>query len=45
MVEQTIEMDTLDIADLEYEVGGTNALEPNESAVSHSDTVVIWQPA
>lgn len=37
--EETIE--TLEIANLEYEVGGMSALEPAESRVSHADSIVV----
>jgi hypothetical protein len=39
--EQTIEVDTLEIADLEYEVGGVSAVEPADARMSHRDSIVI----
>jgi hypothetical protein len=42
--EQNIEIETLEIADLEYEVGGTNAVEAADSHLSHRDNVIIMMP-
>jgi hypothetical protein len=39
--QETIEVDTLDIADLEYEVGGMCAIEPADARTSHKDSIVI----
>ena len=39
--EQTIEVETLDIADLEYEVGGMGAEEPTDARTSHRNAIVI----
>jgi hypothetical protein len=39
--EQHVEIDTLEIADLEYEVGGMSAIEPADARMSHRDSVVI----
>ena len=39
--EGTIEVDTLEIADLEYEVGGVSAVEPSDARMSHRDSIVI----
>lgn len=39
--ENTIEIDTLEIADLEYEVGGVSSVEPADARMSHRDSIVI----
>ena len=39
--DQTIEIETLEIADLEYEVGGMGAVEPADARMSHKDSIVI----
>jgi hypothetical protein len=39
--EQTIEIDTLEIADLEYEVGGVSAIEASDARMSHRDSVIV----
>jgi hypothetical protein len=39
--QRTIEIDTLEIVDLEYEVGGMSAVEPADARMSHRDSVVI----
>jgi hypothetical protein len=39
--EDTIELDTLEIADLEYDVGGMGAVEPAEGRQGNSDFVVV----
>lgn len=38
--EQTIEVEALEIADLEYEVGGMGALEPSDGRLSHEGFIV-----
>lgn len=40
----TIEVETLEIADLEYEVGGMGALEPSDGQLSHEGWVVAVGP-
>ena len=37
----TIEVDTLEIADLEYEVGGMGAEEPTDARASHRNSIII----
>jgi hypothetical protein len=39
--EHAIEADTLEIADLEYEVGGMNAEEPTDARSSFRNSIVI----
>lgn len=39
--EQTIELETLDIAGLEYEVGGMGAVEPSDARMSHKDSIIV----
>jgi hypothetical protein len=39
--EHTIEIDTLEIADLEYEVGGMGALEPSDGRLTIEGVVVV----
>ena len=38
--QETIEIETLEIADLEYEVGGMGALEPSDGQLSHEGFLV-----
>ena len=38
--EQTIEVETLEIADLEYEVGGMGALELSDGQMAHEGFIV-----
>jgi len=38
--EETIEIETLEIADLEYEVGGMGALEPSDGRLTHEGFIV-----
>jgi hypothetical protein len=38
--EETIEVETLEIADLEYEVGGMGALEPSDGRLTHEGFLV-----
>ena len=39
--EQSIEVETLEIADLEYEVGGMGAEEPTDARASHRNSIVV----
>lgn len=39
--EETIGIETLEIADLEYEVGGMGAIEPPDARMSHKDSIII----
>lgn len=39
--EQTIEIETLEIADLEYEVGGMGAVEPSDGRQTIEGFVVV----
>lgn len=39
-----IELDTLEIADLEYDVGGTSSLEPGDAEASNEATVIWFVP-
>ena len=39
--QETIEVETLEIADLEYEVGGMGALEPCDGRLTHEGFVVV----
>jgi hypothetical protein len=41
IAEDTIELDTLEIADLEYDVGGMGAVEPAEGRQGNNDFVVV----
>lgn len=38
---ETIEIETLEIADLEYEVGGMGALEPSDGRLTHEGVIVV----
>ena len=42
--QETIEVETLEIADLEYEVGGMGALEPSDAQMSHEGFIVCVPP-
>jgi len=39
--EETIEIETLEVAGLEYEVGGMGADEPADARPSHRNSIVI----
>lgn len=39
--DEIIEIDTLEIADLEYEVGGMGALEPSDGRLTHEGIFVV----
>jgi hypothetical protein len=39
--EEKAEVETLEIADLEYDVGGMGAEEPAESRVAHEGIIVV----
>jgi hypothetical protein len=39
--EQRAELETLDIEDLEYDVGGAGAVEPSDTQVNHGAELII----